>query len=155
MYRFSRIWGTITAGLGWLILVGTPVVVAVGATTQSQRVAQLTQVWRGATTPWLLANPALFVGAVALLGLLAGIVVGGAFIVVGQRLRIAVDSVTVQAAMLERLDEISAILAAPGRNASRAVPPLGGRVTNAETERRHEAGKAGGVSEMGEEPMRR
>jgi hypothetical protein len=33
MYRFSRIWGTITAGLGWLILVGTPVVFAVGATT--------------------------------------------------------------------------------------------------------------------------
>ena len=111
MYRFSRIWGTITAGLGWLILVGTPVVFAVGATTQSQRVAELAQVWRGATTPGLLANPALFVGAVALLGLLAGIVVGGAFIVVGQRLRIAVDSVNIQAAMLERLDEISAILA--------------------------------------------
>jgi hypothetical protein len=68
MYRFSRIWGTITAGLGWLILVGTPVVFAVGATTKSQRVAQLAQVWRGATTPWLLANPALFVRAVALLG---------------------------------------------------------------------------------------
>lgn len=123
MYRVSRIWGTITAGLGWLILVGTPVVFAVGATTQSQRVAQ---VWRGATTPWLLANPALFVGAVALLGLLAGIVVGGAFIVVGQRLRIAVDSVSIQAAMLERLDEISAILAHRAETQGGRFRPLAG-----------------------------
>jgi hypothetical protein len=126
MYRFSRIWGTITAGLGWLILVGTPVVFAVGATTQSQRLAQLAQVWRGATTPWLLANPALFVGAVALLGLLAGIVVGGAFIVVGQRLRIAVDSVNIQAAMLERLDEISAILAHRAETQGGRFRPLAG-----------------------------
>ena len=116
MYRFSRIWGTITAGLGWLILVGTPVVFAVGATTQSQRVAQLAQVWRGATTPGLLANPALFVGAV----------VGGAFIVVGQRLRIAVDSVNIQAAMLERLDEISAILAHRAETQGVRFRPLAG-----------------------------
>ena len=126
MYRFSRIWGTITAGLGWLILVGAPVVFAVGATTQSQRVAQMAQVWRGDTTPWLLANSALFVGAVALLGLLAGIVVGGAFIVVGQRLRIAVDSVNIQAAMLERLDEISAILAHRAETQGGRFRPLAG-----------------------------
>ncbi len=94
MYRFSRIWGTITAGLGWLILVGTPVVFAVGATTQSQCVAQLAQVWRGATTPWLL--------------------------------RIAVDSVNIQAAMLERLDEISAILAHRAETQSGRFRPLAG-----------------------------
>ena len=73
MYRFSRIWGTITAGLGWLILV-----------------------------------------------------VGGAFIVVGQRLRIAVDSVNIQAAMLERLDEISAILAHRAETQSGRFRPLAG-----------------------------
>jgi hypothetical protein len=127
MYRFSRIWGTITVGLGLLILVGTPVVFAVAATAEIPRIAQLAQVWRGgATPPWVLATPALLVGAVALLGLLAGIVVGGAFIVGGQRLRIAVDSVNIQAAMLERLDEISAILAHRAETQGGRFRPLAG-----------------------------
>lgn len=59
-------------------------------------------------------------------GLLAGIAVGGAFIVVGQRLRIAVDSVNLQAAMLDRLDEISTILAHRAETQGGRFRPLAG-----------------------------
>jgi hypothetical protein len=50
----------------------------------------------------------------------------GAFIVVGQRLRIAVDSVNLQAAMLERLDEVSAILAHRAETQGGRFRPLAG-----------------------------
>ena len=92
-YAFTRISGAIVAGIGWVILgaqpIGLGLVLLVGAPPH-------------ATTPPLVR------AAGVLIILVAGVLVGGVLIVAGQRLRLAVDSLHVQFAMLERLDELAA-----------------------------------------------
>jgi hypothetical protein len=106
-YTFTRAWGSVCAGLGWVLLVGNPVV----ATVLALAIQAQTSSPRG---PYA----ALLVPVMILAGILVGLVVGGAFIVAGQRLRIAVDSFHVQLAMLERLDSLLG---------QRAGDPGGGR----------------------------
>lgn len=92
-YAFTRRWGAIVSGLGWVILgvqpLGLGLVLVAGAPPH------------GPAPPWALA-------AVALMTMVAGVLVGGVFIVAGQRLRLLVDSLHVQLAMLERLDDLVA-----------------------------------------------
>jgi hypothetical protein len=107
-YTFTRAWGSVCAGVGWVLLVGNPVVATV--------IALAIQ----AQTPPRGPYAALVVPVMILVGVLIGLVVGGAFIVAGQRLRLAVDSLRVQAAMLERLDEL-ALMERP------TARPVGGR----------------------------
>ena len=96
-YVFTRAWGAIIAGVGWVVLVGAPVVaglVIIVIEVQSQAVH--------------VPNRALLFAASLLASLVVGLIIGGALIVAGQRLRIAVDSLHVQLAMLERLDALGA-----------------------------------------------
>jgi hypothetical protein len=129
-YTFTRAWGSVCAGLGWLLLVGNPVVATVLAVAIQ------------AQTPPRGPYAALLVPGMILAGILVGLVVGGAFIVAGQRLRIAVDSFHVQLAMLERLDEISAILAHRAETQGGRFRPLAGECQDAPAGHRQDRGRA-------------
>jgi hypothetical protein len=109
MYSFTRVWGLIAAAFGWIVLVGAPVSFYLAAIVFVRLSAQLAPVM-GGPPPWLLQgqNSTIFIVAMTIIGLFAGFVVGGGYIVTGQRLQIEVVSVNIQSAMLEQLEHLSA-----------------------------------------------
>jgi hypothetical protein len=107
-YTFTRAWGTLSAGIGWAILIACPVVAGFAAETQSPLAR--------------IPNRGLLLAVAIVAGLVVGVLIGGALIVAGQRLRLAVDSLHVQAAMLERLDELTSQLLARAGATQRGGP---------------------------------
>jgi hypothetical protein len=102
MYRFTRAWGSVTAALGWVILVGTPSLFVAAAALAIHDPSQFPQAWP-------LVHPDLFMAFALVLGLVLGVAGGGGFIVAGQLLKIAVDTVNIQAGMLDRLQRLTAL----------------------------------------------
>ena len=113
-YRFTRAWGAVTAALGWMVVALTPLVFWLAASTQTHTLP------RG-------SNPLAFLILAALAGLLAGILIGGLLIVSGQLLRLAVDSLHVQLAMLDR-PRRAGQRAPRGQLGRRAVLRVGGGI---------------------------
>jgi hypothetical protein len=95
-YGFTRAWGAISIGIGWVILVGVPIVAIVLALALQTRTAEMQYPDQPLTVPIALV-----------IGLIVGFLLGGICIVSGQLLRIAVHSLHLQTAMLERLDELA------------------------------------------------
>jgi hypothetical protein len=93
-YGFTRVWGAITIGIGLAILLGTPLVAVLAALVVQAESAAM-------------RNQPLLVPVALVTGLVVGFLVGGICIVSGQLLRIAVHSLHLQSAMLERLDELA------------------------------------------------
>jgi hypothetical protein len=94
MYRFTRGCGIAIAGTGWAILVG-----AVGLAT----IIALTGMMLPPDAVPRNVNPLLFLVGAIFAGWIVGLLLGGPLIIAGQLLCIAVDSVNIQAAMLEQL----------------------------------------------------
>ena len=109
-YAFTSIWGAIMAATGWIALVSIPVTtivfVIIAIRALGERYMQLAPALRG-QVPWILEHPNTTLLAAALIGIFLGFLIGGPAIVMGQRLRIEVDSLNVQLAMLDQLEELA------------------------------------------------
>lgn len=113
-YSFTRAWGAITAGIGWVIVIGAPVVCALIARFHVQ----------AKTFPGL--DPMLFIATATVAGAIAGLLVGGTLIVSGQLLRIAVDSLRVQTGIFERVDFLATRAESDSPGAGRRFSGLAG-----------------------------